>query len=45
MKYDLGDCTLFEYMFPSNDKPQLQIPDDEELDDDENVSLLCGPIQ
>ena len=40
MRYDLGDCTLWEFMFPSNDKPLLNIPDEEPdlmdgLDDDE----------
>lgn len=40
MKYDLGDCTLWEFMFPSNEKPLLTIPEDEQdlmdgLDDDE----------
>ena len=32
MRYDLGDCTLWEYMFLSNEKPQLQIPEDDILD-------------
>ena len=42
MQYDLGDCTLWEYMFPSNEKPQLLIPDDEYLEDldDEEVSIV-----
>ena len=41
MKYDLGDCTLWEYMFPTNDKPQLVLPDEDNLDDDEeNVSCV-----
>lgn len=39
LKYDLGDCTLWEYMFPSNDKPLLQLPDEDDildgLDDDD----------
>ncbi|CAH1791154.1 unnamed protein product [Owenia fusiformis] len=37
LKYDLGDPTLWEYMYPSNEKPQLQIPDDimNEFDDDD----------
>ena len=37
MRYDLGDCALFEYMFRSNDKPQLQIPaeEDDYIDEDQ----------
>ncbi|KAK6999816.1 dynein regulatory complex subunit 7 [Biomphalaria glabrata] len=39
LSYDLGDCTLWEYIFPGLDKPQLLIPEAEEdldnLDDDE----------
>ena len=31
MKYDLGDCTLWEYMFPTNDKPQLVLPDEDNI--------------
>ncbi|CAG5133748.1 unnamed protein product, partial [Candidula unifasciata] len=27
LNYDLGDCTLWEYMFPNLDKPQLLIPE------------------
>ena len=39
MQYDLGDCTLWEFMFPSNDKPVLQLPDEERFDefDEEEV--------
>ena len=44
MRYDLGDCTLWEYMFLSNEKPQLQIPDDDDildgLDEDEVTHQL-----
>lgn len=29
--FDLGDCVRWEFMFPSNEKPILEIPD---LDDD-----------
>ncbi|KAF6021549.1 CCDC135 [Bugula neritina] len=38
LKFDLGDCSLWEFMFPSSDKPLLSIPDlDEDLDiDDED---------
>lgn len=34
----MGDCSLWEYMFPTSDKPLLSIPDpDEDLDlDDED---------
>ena len=42
MHYDLGDCTLWEFMFPSNEKPQLTIPDEDDmLDgfDDEDVGI------
>jgi hypothetical protein len=39
LTYDLGDCTLWEFMFPCNDKPILQVPDAQEdeydLDEDE----------
>ncbi|XP_067680734.1 dynein regulatory complex subunit 7-like [Haliotis asinina] len=40
LSYDLGDCTMWEYMFPGVDKHLLQIPETEEdlmdgLDDDE----------
>ena len=44
MKYDLGDCTLWEYMFPSNDKPQLVLPDEDNLDDDEE-NVGCDVIR
>jgi len=33
LRYDLGDCTLWEFMFMSNGKPTLQIPEDEDLID------------
>ncbi|KAK3093928.1 hypothetical protein FSP39_021907 [Pinctada imbricata] len=41
LSYDLGDCTVWEYMFPNNDKPLLRIPEAEDdildgLDDDED---------
>lgn len=43
MKYDLGDCAIWEYMFPSNDKPLLQLPDEDDygddLDDDVSIHL------
>lgn len=29
LKYDLGDCTQWEYMFPSNETPQLLLPPEE----------------
>ena len=35
MQYDLGDCTQWEFIFPSNEKPQLVIPEEDELLDDE----------
>ena len=43
MRYDLGDCTLWEYMFLSNEKPQLQIPEDDILDglDEDEVRCIC----
>ena len=42
MLYDLGDCTQWEFMFPSNDKPQLQLPDEERFDEfeDEEVGTI-----
>ncbi|KAH9491420.1 Dynein regulatory complex subunit 7 [Bulinus truncatus] len=40
LSYDLGDCTLWEFLLPSLDKPQLLIPEVEEdldnLDEEEN---------
>ncbi|XP_005093754.1 dynein regulatory complex subunit 7 [Aplysia californica] len=41
LSYDLGDCTMWEFMFPGVDKAQLLIPEAEEdpldnLDDDED---------
>ena len=46
MKYDLGDCTLWEYMFPTNDKPQLVLPDEDNLDDDEEnvICVFLSPV-
>jgi len=35
VRYDLGDCALWEYMFPLDDKPKLLLPE-EELDDFED---------
>ncbi|CAD5124122.1 DgyrCDS12424 [Dimorphilus gyrociliatus] len=29
IQYDLGDISSWEYMFPSNEKPELKLPDDE----------------
>ena len=40
MKYDLGDCTLWEYMFPSDEKPKLLLPE-EELDEFEDDDEVC----
>ena len=41
MQYDLGDSTIWEYMFPSNEKPILHIPEEETttFDDDEEVRI------
>ena len=41
MNYDLGDCTCWEFMFPNNDKPILQVPDEDEImfNDDEQVEI------
>ena len=36
MVYDLGDCTMWEYIFPSNEKPTLQLPEEDDLLDDED---------
>lgn len=39
LSFDLGDSTVWEFMFPNNDKPLLKIPDAEDdlndMDDDE----------
>ena len=46
LSYDLGDCTMWEFMFPGIDKAALLIPDPEEdhFDDEDEVSkaLLSG---
>lgn len=37
MTYDLGDCTKWEFMFPTNEKPVLLLPDEDidiEFDDE-----------
>ena len=44
MRYDLGDCTLWEYMFLSNEKPQLQIPEDDILDGLDEDEVRCSSI-
>ena len=44
MRYDLGDCTLWEYMFLSNEKPQLQIPEDDILDGLDEDEVRCSRI-
>lgn len=41
MTYDLGDCVTWEFMFPSNDKPQLQLPEDDDFDDMDEEVLAC----
>lgn len=47
--FDLGDCVRWEFMFPSNEKPILEIPDmdDDGLDafdeDEVNTSYFCKP--
>ena len=40
MSYDLGDCAKWEYMFPTNEKPVLLLPDEDiDMDfEDEAVS-------
>ena len=46
LKFDLGDPTQWEFMFPSNDKPELMLPgerskgDFNDLDDLEEVSVV-----
>ncbi|PAA91434.1 hypothetical protein BOX15_Mlig015216g2, partial [Macrostomum lignano] len=35
LSYDLGDCTLWEFMFPSNEKPLYLLPEVKENRDDE----------
>ena len=42
LHYDLGDCTLWEFMFPSNEKPQLAIPEEEDLMDDMDDEVTQG---
>lgn len=41
--FDLGDCVRWEFMFPSNEKPTLDIPDMDEdaLDfEDDEVRMM-----
>ncbi|XP_011446060.2 dynein regulatory complex subunit 7-like isoform X1 [Crassostrea angulata] len=42
LSFDLGDSTVWEFMFPNNDKPLLKIPDAEDdlndMDDDEKTA-------
>ena len=40
MSFDLGDCTKWEFMFPQTEQPQLLVPEQEGVDDnqDEDVS-------
>ena len=45
MKYDLGDCIQWEFMFPNPEKPVLSLPLDEPdimdgLEDDEVGATL-----
>jgi len=46
MNYDLDDCTLWEFMFPSDDKPKLLLPEDEldDFEDDEEVDFMSCPL-
>lgn len=50
MQYDLGDCALWEYMFPTNEKPTLQLHDEiDPLDDEEVINgggilLVVEPV-
>ena len=39
LSYDLGDCTKWEYMFPSIDKP-LKIPGEDGFEDFEDEEVL-----
>jgi hypothetical protein len=49
--YDLGDCTKWEYLLPSNEKPLLSVPnrinENEDVNDDDadevrlTISLFC----
>lgn len=45
MKYDLGDISAWEFMFPSNEKPELKLPQDEfsadnlELEEEEEEEI------
>jgi len=45
LRYDLGDCALWEYMFPSNDKPQLLMPADEDDEQEQEVCLVALPVR
>lgn len=39
LSYDLGDCTKWEYMFPSIDKP-LKIPGEDGFEDFEDEEVV-----
>jgi len=47
LRYDLDDCALWEFMFPSNDRRQQssssQQADDED-DADDNADFEVGPL-
>ena len=45
MKYDLGDPVHWEYMFPSNDKPLLQLPDEDEYGDDLDDEVILYSVK
>lgn len=42
MSFDLGDCTKWEFMFPQTEQPQLLVPEQEGVDDnqDEDDEIL-----
>ena len=51
LRYDLDDCALWEFMFPSNDRRQQssssqQADDEDDADDDadDNAGFEVGPL-
>ena len=44
LKYDLGDSTQWEYMFPSNETPQLLLPSEEGNEGFEDEEVVTSDI-
>lgn len=46
LSFDLGDPTVWEYMFPNNDKPLLKIPDaEDDLNDMDDEEVKYFPLE